>query len=321
MKISYSFSGPSSLWRPFGLQTVWCAWLLVAAPNLFATGEKLFPSPEAAVTALKAATAVRDTNALHEIFGPAARALVSADVVEATNEFAAFARHLNEKTELAQESDTKDILKLGAGGWPFPIPLVRQSDGWGFDTEAGKEEILNRRIGRNELNAISVCQAYVSAQREYATIDRNGDEVLEYAQHLRSTPGTHDGLYWSQKTGDELSPLGPLVAQARGEGYQHQTKILTDVQSPYQGYYFKILTRQGRHAAGGKYSYIINGHMIAGFGLVAWPAQWGNSGIMTFIINQQGKVYQKNLGAKTASTAQAMAIYDPDDTWAPTNGN
>ena len=153
---------------------------------MYAANEQRFSSPEAAVAALKAAATARDTNAVREIFGPAGRALVSADVVEATNEFEAFARHLAEKTELAVESDTNLVLKLGADGWPFPIPLVRQGDGWFFDTEAGKEEILDRRIGRNELNAISVCQAYVTAQREYASADRNGDQVLEYAQHLRS---------------------------------------------------------------------------------------------------------------------------------------
>ena len=139
--------------------------------------------------------------------------------------------------------------------------------------------------------------------------------MLEYAQHLRSTAGAHDGLYWSTRTGDELSPLGPLVAQARGEGYRQQNKILTDEQSPYHGYYFRILTQQGKHAPGGKYHYIINGHMIGGFALVAWPAEWGNTGVMTFIVNQQGKVFQKNLGHKTPDTANAMTTYDPDQTW------
>jgi hypothetical protein len=155
----------------------------------------------------------------------------------------------------------------------------------------------------------------VQAQREYASEDRNSDEVLEYAKHLRSTPGAHDGLYWSTRTGDELSPLGPLVAQAHSEGYRKQTRILTDEQSPYHGYYFKILTQQDKHAPGGKYSYIINGHMIAGFALVAWPAEWGNTGVMTLVVNQRGKVYQKNLGPKTSSIAQAMTTYNPDGTW------
>ena len=286
---------------------------------LIAAGEKQFSSPQAAADALKAAVEARDTNALHAIFGPAGHGMVSVDVVEAAEERELFMNRVKEKVDMVAESDSRQVLQLGADGWPFPIPLVKQEGQWHFDTEAGKEEILNRRIGANELGAIQVCRAYVQAQREYAGADHNSDEVLEYAEHLRSTPGKHDGLYWSTKTGDELSPLGPLVAQARGEGYRQQNKILTEAQSPYHGYYFKILTQQGKHAPGGKYSYIINGHMIAGFALVAWPAEWGNTGVMTFIVNQRGKVYQKNLGPKTPSIASAMTAYDPDATWALTS--
>jgi hypothetical protein len=289
--------------------------ILALPEGLFAAGEQQFSSPEAAVNALKTAVAAQDTNALHAIFGPAAHALVSADVVEATNEREQFASRLEDKTALVRESDSKAVLHLGADGWPFPIPLQNQDGQWYFDTEAGKEEILNRRIGANELGAISVCRAYVQAQREYASVDRKGDELLAYAQRLRSTPGTHDGLYWPSKAGDEQSPLGPLVAQARVEGYRHKTKILTDEQTPYHGYYFEILTKQGKQAPGGKYDYVINGRMIGGFALVAWPAQWGNSGVMTFIVNQQGNVCQKNLGPKTSSVANGITAYDPDDTW------
>jgi hypothetical protein len=289
--------------------------LLLLPGRLLAAGEERFSSPQAAVDALKAAVEASDTNALHAIFGPAGHGLVSVDVVEAAEEHELFMDRVKEKVNLVAASDSKQVLQLGADGWPFPIPLVKQDGQWIFDVEAGKEEILNRRIGANELGAIEVCRAYVQAQREYASEDRNADEVLEYAQHLRSTPGAHDGLYWSTRTGDELSPLGPLVAQAHGEGYRKQTKILTDEQSPYHGYYFRILTRQGKHAPGGKYNYIINGHMIAGFALAAWPAEWGNTGVMTFIVNQRGKVYQKNLGPKTASIAAAMTAYDPDSTW------
>jgi hypothetical protein len=289
--------------------------ILVLPDRLFAAGEQQFSSPEAAVDALKTAVAAKDTNALHAIFGPAAHALVSVDLVEATNERELFASGLAEKTVLMRESDSQAVLHLGADGWPFPIPLRKQDGQWLFDTEAGKEEILNRRIGANELGALHVCRAYVQAQREYASVDRNGDEVLAYAQRLRSTPGTHDGLYWTSKAGDEQSPLGPLVAQARVEGYRHKTKILADEKTPYHGYYFKILTRQGKHAPGGKYDCVINGRMIGGFALVAWPAQSGNSGVMTFIVNQQGKVYQKNLGPKTSSIANGITTYDPDDTW------
>jgi Protein of unknown function (DUF2950) len=297
------------------LKLVLASLMLVLPGRLRAAGEERFSSPQAAVDALKAAIETRDTNALHAIFGPAGHSLVAGDVVQAAEERELFISRVKEKVNLVAESDSRQELQLGADGWPFPIPLVKQDGQWVFDVEAGKEEILNRRIGANELGAIQVCRAYVQAQREYASEDRNADEVLEYAQHLRSTPGAHDGLYWSTRTGDELSPLGPLVAQARGEGYRKETKILTEEQSPYHGYYFKVLTRQGKHAPGGKYSYIINGHMIAGFALVAWPAEWGNTGVMTFIVNQRGKVYQKNLGPKTGSLAQDMTTYDPDTTW------
>ena len=259
--------------------------------------------------------AVRDTNALHAIFGPAAHALVAGDVVEAAEERQLFMERVKQQVKLVAKSHTRRELQLGLDGWPFPIPLVNAAGQWHFDTDAGREEILNRRIGANELGAMQVCHAYVQAQREYAAVDRLGDQVLAYAQHLRSTPGTHDGLYWSTRTGDALSPLGPLVAQARVEGYRQQTKILAGDQSPYHGYYFKILTRQGKHAPGGKYSYLINGRMLAGFALVAWPAEWYNTGVMTFIVNQQGKVYQKNLGPKTASLAKDLTTYDPDTTW------
>jgi hypothetical protein len=294
--------------------------VLLLPGHLLAAGEERFSSPEAAADALKAAVEARDTNALHAIFGPAGHGLVSVDVVEAAAEREFFMNRVKEKVNLVAASDSKQELQLGADGWSFPIPLVKQEGQWHFDVEAGKEEILNRRIGANELGAIQVCRAYVQAQREYASVDQNADEVLEYAEHLRSTPGAHDGLYWSTRTGDELSPLGPLVAQARDEGYRKQTKILTEELSPYHGYYFKILTRQGKHAPGGKYNYIINGHMIAGFALVAWPAEWGNTGVMTFIVNQRGKVYQKNLGPKTPSIANAITAYDPDNTWTVTGG-
>jgi hypothetical protein len=193
--------------------------------------------------------------------------------------------------------------------------LVRQDGKWLFDTEAGKEEILNRRIGRNELETMRVCHAYVEAQREYASKERTGDGVLQFARHLRSSPGKYDGLYWHASEGEEVSPFGPLIAQACAEGYRHESKIMTDAQNPYHGYYFKILTRQGPHAAGESYNYVINGRMIAGFALVAWPAEWGNSGIMTFIVNQEGKIYEKCLGPKTAAAALKMTAFDPDSTW------
>jgi hypothetical protein len=283
-----------------------------------AADEQTFNTPNDAVNALVTAARNQDTNAIHQIFGPDGDELISPDVVQATDEFNKFVERLAEKTQLVNNSDSNDTLEIGADGWPFPIPLVKQDGQWFFDTAAGRDEILARRVGRDEIGAINVCQAYVDAQREYASADRMGDGVLAYAQFLRSTPGTHDGLFWpTNQPGEELSPLGPLIAQARVDGYHRTAKMLNDEQAPYHGYYFKILTRQGKHAPGGKYNYIINGRMIAGFALVAWPAEWGNTGVMTFIVNQQGRIYQKNLGPRTAKTARGMTCYDPDTTWTP----
>ncbi len=282
-----------------------------------AADEQTFATPQKAVKALVTAAENHDTNAIHLIFGPVGHELISPDVVQATEEFKMFVQRLTEKTQLINNSESNVTLELGADGWPFPIPLVKQGGHWFFDTAAGRQEILARRIGRDEMGALNVCNAYVVAQREYASQDRMGDGVLAYAQFLRSTPGTHDGLFWPAKLGEELSPLGPLIAQARVDGYQRTAKMLNDELAPYNGYYFKILTRQGKHALSGKYNYIINGRMIAGFALVAWPAEWGDTGVMTFIVNQTGIVSQKNLGPQTAKIAKAMTVYDPDLTWTP----
>ena len=283
-----------------------------------AAEEQAFNSPNEAIIALVTAAQNSDTNAIHLIFGPVGHELISPDVVQASEEFTMFVERLAEETELITNSVSKVTLELGADGWPFPIPLVKQGGQWHFDTAAGKDEILARRIGRDELGAIDVCNAYVEAQHEYASQDRMGDGVLDYAQFLRSTTGTHDGLFWpANQPGEELSPLGPLIAQACVEGYQRTAKMLNDERAPYHGYYFKILTSQGKHASGGKFKYIINGRMIAGFALVAWPAEWGDTGVMTFVVNRQGKVYQKNLGSKTVNIAKAMTFYDPDETWTP----
>src|ERR1700690_85594 len=294
-------------------------WLTLPWCALGADEQTFFAAPQDAVNALVAAATNHDTNAIHLIFGPVGHELISPDVVQATEEYKLFVQGLTEKAQLVTNSASNITLGLGADGWPFPIPLVKRGEKWFFDPAAGKEEILPRRIGMDETGAINVCNTYVDAQREYAGQDRLGDGVLAYAQFLRSTPGTHDGLFWpTNQPGEELSPLGPLVAQARVEGYHRTAKMLNDEQAPYHGYYFKILTRQGKHAPGGKYNYIINGRMIAGFALVAWPAEWGNTGVMTFIVNQQGKIYQKNLGSKTAKIAKAITTYDPDDTWTST---
>jgi hypothetical protein len=299
-----------NMWKLVGL-----GWALAWPTAASAVDEQTFATPAAAVNALVAAATDNDTNALRAIFGPEERDLISPDAVQATAGYQRFVQRVKEKVEMITNSDSNMTLEIGADGWPFPIPLAKDDSRWYFDTAAGKAEVLARRIGRDELGAISVCTAYVEAQREYASQDRMGDGVLAYAQYLHSTPGTHDGLFWPAKAGEELSPLGPLVAAARGEGYHRAATMMNAAQAPYHGYYFKVLTRQGKHAPGGKYNYIINGRMIAGFALVAWPAEWGNTGVMTFIVNQQGKVYQKNLGAKTAKIARSMTTYDPDATW------
>jgi hypothetical protein len=278
------------------------------------TGET-FATPEEAVSALVRATTAQSGDALRTIFGPAAAEIQNPDRVQATNEFHAFTSALTATNLLVRESDTNYVLEVGTNFWPFPVPIVKKEGRWFFDTAAGKEEIFLRRIGKNELATLEVMRAYVDAQREYASRDRNGDQVLEYAQRLASTPGAKDGLFWPPDLDGEISPLGPLVAEAQGEGYRMEGKGQESTREPFHGYFFKILTRQGKHAPGGKYSYIINGHMIGGFALVAWPAEYGESGIMTFIVSQQGCVYQKDLGPKTSKLAAGMKEYDPDTSW------
>jgi hypothetical protein len=285
-----------------------------ATPAPVASGpQRQFATPDDAVKALLAATQAHDKPALREIFGPESQDLVSGDKVEDANEHAAFAKALSQMCRLSHEGDDKIVLNVGAQDWPFPIPLVKKDGQWFFDTAAGKEEIINRRVGENELTAIGVCRTYVTAQREYASKGRDASGVLKYAQKLKSTPGQKDGLFWEVSAGEEPSPFGPLVASARAEGYGPRPE--GEAPRPFNGYLFKILTAQGPHAPGGQYNYVINGNMIAGFALVAHPDRWGDSGVMTFIVNQQGKVYQRNLGPDTAAKVAAMTEFDPDDGW------
>ncbi len=279
-----------------------------------AAAGKTFASPEEAVTALAAAVNNRDIKALSAIFGPSFDDIESPDPVQRTNELAAFAAGLNASNHITLAEPGRCILETGEDRWPFPIPIVRRDGAWFFDTESGKQEVMNRRIGRNELRALQSIRAAAEAEREYASADRNGDEVLEFAQKIFSTPGTKDGLYWPPDLDGEISPLGPAFARAQSQGYFKQPSS-QNAPEAFHGYFFKILTGQGKHAPGGKYDYLINGHMIGGFAFLAWPAQYGNSGIMTFIINQQGKVYQKDLGPDTEPLAQKMKIYDPDPSW------
>jgi len=275
-----------------------------------------FASPAEAVASLRAATAAADSNALRIILGPAADELLNPDRIQATNELKTFSSALAQTNHLARISDELVILELGDDLWPFPVPIVKRNGGWFFDTNTGKEELLSRRIGNNELSTLRIMREHGDAQREYAGNDHDGDEVLEYAQRLVSSPGKQDGLYWPPDLDGSLSPLGPLIAFAQAEGYSPELRVEDEAErGPYHGYYFKILTRQGKHARGGKYNYVINGNMIAGFALIAWPAEYGTSGIMTFVVNQQGRVFQKDLGPKTSRLAGKMDTYDPDPGW------
>ena len=275
--------------------------------------QRVFASPEDAVKALIEAGKSDDSAALMKIFGPESKdAVGSGDPVADRENRKAFVAAYEEANKLVREGDAKAVLQVGKEDWPFPIPIVKQGESWRFDTKAGKEEILNRRIGKNELSVIQVCLAYVDAQREYATKDRNKDGLLEYAQKFRSSPGKKDGLYWEAKEGEPSSPLGPLAAQAVKAGYKTESQ---GQPTPYHGYYFKILTGQGKNARGGAYDYVVKGKMMGGFALVAWPAKYASSGVVTFIVNHDGVVYEKDLGPKTASVASGMTKFDADSSW------
>ena len=279
-----------------------------------AAQQKTFPSAEEAVKAAVAAARSDSDNELLAIFGAQAKdLLLSGDAVADKQRRARFLKAYDEKNGLVTEGDNR-IVVVGSNNWPFPIPLVKKGDGWVFDTDKGKEEILNRRIGQDELDAIQVSLAYVDAQREYAMKSRDGGGLRGYAEKFRSDPGKKNGLYWEAKAGEEQSPLGPFAARARSEGYGQNKP--SDKPVPYRGYYYKILTAQGKDAPGGARSYILKGKMIGGFALIAYPAEYDNSGIMSFIVNHEGKVFQKDLGKNTASAAAALKEYNPDKTWA-----
>jgi hypothetical protein len=288
---------------------------LAAASKPAQTTGKTYAKPDDAVAALATAANAHDREALRAIFGPASDELISVDEVQMTNDVKEFTAALNQARRIIHPTESTAILEVGKDRWPFPIPLVKKEGQWFFDTEAGKEEVLNRRVGRNELSTLKCARGYVEAQREYATRDHRGNDVLQYAQKLISSSGKKDGLYWPPELNGEISPLGPLVAEAQAEGYGKPAAGESAKPRPFHGYCYKILTRQGKSAPGGKYDYVINGNMIGGFALVAYPAQYGESGVMTFIVNQRGRVYEKNLGPNTAKVAAAMQEYDPDSTW------
>ena len=279
---------------------------------IFATGalaQERYKNPDEAVAALIAAAKAADRPALMRVLGPG-----SAEVVSSGDEVADAAGRkrvldaYDTKHQVVMEGADKALLVIGNEEWPFPIPLVRKDGSWQFDTAAGRDEILFRRIGRNELNAVQAALAYVDAQHEYAEKGIGGNGV--YAQRIVSQAGKKDGLYWPAQSGEDDSPLGELAAAASAAGYRAGQQ-----RSPYHGYYYKILTRQGTNAPGGALDYVVRGNMIGGFALVAYPAEYRNSGVMTFLVNHQGVVYEKDLGPDTARIASGMTAFNPDSTW------
>lgn len=268
-----------------------------------------YKTPDEAVAALIVAAKAADRPALMRVLGPGSAEIVSSgDEVADASARKRVIEAYDTKHQVVVEGADKAVLVIGSEDWPFPIPLVRKGSTWRFDTAAGRDEILFRRIGRNELNAIQTSLAYVDAQHEYAEKGIGGNGV--YAQRVVSQPGKKDGLYWPAQSGEDESPLGDLAAAASAAGYRAGQQ-----RAPYHGYYYKILTRQGSNAPGGAIDYIARGKMIGGFALVAYPAEYKNSGVMTFLVNHQGVIYEKDLGPNTAAIASGMTTFDPDKTW------
>ncbi len=281
--------------------------LLVSHP---ACAQQSYATPEAAAKDLIESARAKTPGFVERIFGKDGKAILE------SGNAAEDARHLAEFNDAAAKASAIDdkspdarVLRLGTNGWTFPVPLVKTGAGWHFDPALGKVESENRTIGHNELSAIAICRAYVKAQDEYFRIDRDGDSVREYARKIVSTPGTRDGLYWTPRNQADISPLDGMISDA---GLERRAK---EEPSPYNGYFFKILTQQGSAAPGGAHSYVINGHMIAGHALVAWPAEWGKTGVQTFICGENGKVFQKNLGRRSGKLGGAVTKYDPDPGW------
>jgi hypothetical protein len=276
-----------------------------------AIAQQAFKTPDEAAVALVNAAKAGDRNALIAVLGPDGEDVVSSgdEVADAATR-EKFVAAYNAKHQFTMEGDSKAILVVGQDDFPLPIPLVRKDGMWRFDTAAGLDEILFRRIGENELDAIQAALAYVDAQNDYADKDRTGAGINTYAQRIISQPGKKDGLYWPTSQGEEPSPLGELVAQATAQGYR-----VGGGRTPFHGYYFRILTKQGPAAPGGELDYVVNGKMIGGFALVAYPAEYRNSGVMTFTVNHAGTVFQKDLGPNTSKLAERMTAFNPDKTW------
>jgi hypothetical protein len=288
--------------------------LLISIPIDAATPEgRGFPSADAAAKALVNAAKSDDVTVLTEILGPSSKEiLTTSDPVADRQTRQKFAKRAAAKTKLIPDPIEPNgrILLIGKDEWPLPIPIVQVNGKWYFDVEQGKQEILMRRIGGNELDAIEVCRGYVEAQNDYSEENRTGSGVPHYAQKIISSPGKHDGLYWTGGGANEESPIGDIVARAFAEGY-------TKGHDPYHGYYFKILMGQGPQASGGKMTYLHNGTMTKGFALIAWPSDYRSTGVMTFIVDKAGIVYQKDLGPTTPEIAGAYTAYNPDATWMP----
>jgi hypothetical protein len=290
----------------------------VAACSVFRTSQRSFTTPEDAVKALVEAAKAGDLGEIVKMFGPDSKELLdTSDPATAKRNREVFTAAAAERWQLTDQADGSKVLVIGNESWPFPIPLVKDGNAWRFDTAAGKEEVLARRIGRNELAAIRLCRTYVDGQRVYARRGHDGEPAGLFAKTFHSDRGRQNGLYWPAARGEKRSPLGDLVAQAAEEG--------TDLtkggaqRTPLHGYYFRILTAQGAAAPGGAKDYIVDGRLSGGFALVAWPAQYDATGVMTFIVNQDGVVRQKDLGAGTDAAARNMKVYDPDSSWTQTD--
>lgn len=273
------------------------------------TAQQHFASPEAAASALLTAVKKNDSTQLLAVLGPDAKPIIeSGDAVADREMMERFAAGYDAAHALKPVNASRTQLVVGKDEWPFPIPIAKEKAGWRFDTAAGQEEILDRRVGRNERFTIQTCLAVVDAQREYYARNPNGDSLHHYARRFRSSEGKRDGLYFPTREDEEESPLGELVAQARDEGYSAKP-------TPFHGYHYRMLEAQGKNARDGAYDYVAKEQMIGGFAVVAYPASYDNSGVMTFIVNQDGLVYQKDLGRDTANLARAITRFDPDKTW------
>jgi Protein of unknown function (DUF2950) len=276
------------------------------------TAQEVFSSPAAAAAALVAAAKNDDMKALGSILGPEAKEVISSgDPVADNNARDTLVAKYNQMQRLAYDDQGRVILYVGADNWPFPIPIIKKDQGWIFDTNSGKEELLYRRIGQNELYTIAVLRDLVIEQREYASQVRDGSGVKQFAQKIQSDPGKHNGLYWPTAAGEPESPIGPQMAQATAAGY----KTGSGAPIPFHGYYYKVLTKQGKNAPGGAKNYVVNGKMTKGFAFLAYPADYRASGVMTFMINQDGIIVQKDLGPDTEKLAAQMGEFNPDSTW------